>query len=162
MMRLAIVGVLMALPAVVCGQDLGRLDGSAVKSKSYVMYVAEGQNIAAGRRSVLEMNFRVADGFHVNSHPPKSELLIPTQIALQPANGVKLAAVEYPEGTSYSLTTDPTEKLDVYTGTFTIRLPVTATAGEHTVNGTLRYQACDRAACYPPKNLPVQVIFTAK
>jgi len=30
------------------------------------------------------------------------------------------------------------------------------------VDGTLRYQACDQAACYPPKSLPVEVIFTAK
>jgi hypothetical protein len=37
-----------------------------------------------------------------------------------------------------------------------------AEAGAHTVNGTLRYQACDNAACYPPKSLPVQMVFTAK
>jgi hypothetical protein len=30
------------------------------------------------------------------------------------------------------------------------------------VNGTLRYQACDNASCYPPKTLPVQILFTAK
>jgi hypothetical protein len=30
------------------------------------------------------------------------------------------------------------------------------------MDGTLRYQACDHAACYPPKSLPVQVIFTAR
>jgi hypothetical protein len=39
---------------------------------------------------------------------------------------------------------------------------VVATAGEHTIEGALHYQACDTAACYPPKNLPVQVAFTAK
>jgi hypothetical protein len=50
----------------------------------------------------------------------------------------------------------------VYMGDFTVKLPVVARAGAHTVDGTLRYQACDHAACYPPKNLPVQVIFTAK
>ena len=45
---------------------------------------------------------------------------------------------------------------------FTVKLPVVADTGTHTVDGTLRYQACDHAACYPPKSLPVQVIFTAK
>jgi hypothetical protein len=111
---------------------------------------------------VLELHFQVVDGFHVNSHTPKSELLIPTQILLQPAAGVKADAVEYPAGTSYSFSFDPSEKLDVYTGAFTVKLPVVAEAGTHTVDGTLRYQACDHAACYPPKSLPVQVIFTAK
>jgi hypothetical protein len=126
------------------------------------VYAAEQQSVAAGKRSVLELHFRVVDGFHVNSHTPKSELLIPTRVELQPATGVKADAIEYPAGTSYSFSFDPTEKLDVYSGDFTVKLPVVAEAGTHTVDGTLRYQACDHAACYPPKSLPVQVIFTAK
>jgi len=32
----------------------------------------------------------------------------------------------------------------------------------HTIDGSLRYQACDKAACYPPKSLPVQVMVAAK
>ena len=143
-------------------QQIGNLDAPAPKSKSYVVYAAEQQNIAAGKRSVLELHFQVVDGFHVNSHTPKSELLIPTQILLQPATGVKAEAVEYPAGTSYSFSFDPSEKLDVYTGAFMVKLPVVAEVGTHTLDGTLRYQACDHAACYPPKSLPVQVIFTAR
>ena len=81
---------------------------------------------------MLELHFRVVDGFHVNSHTPKSELLIPTQISLQTAAGVKAEAVEYPAGTSYSFSFDPTEKLDVYTGgAFTVKLPVVAELGTH-------------------------------
>lgn len=158
----ALAGWCMVLPGVLAAQMMGSLDTPVAKGRSYVVYAAEQQNVAAGKRSVLELRFRVVDGFHVNSHRPKSELLIPTQITLQPAAGVKLAAVDYPAGTAYSLSADPTETLDVYTGEFTLKLPVTAEAGEHTVQGTLRYQACDHAACYPPKNLPVQVLFTAK
>ena len=149
-------------PGALVAQEIGRLDAPAAKPKSYVVYAAEQQSVTAGKQVVLELHFRVVDGFHVNSHTPKSELLIPTQITLQPVAGVKLAAVGYPAGTSYSLAADPSEKLDVYTGAFTVKLPVVAEAGEHTVDGTLRYQACDQAACYPPKNLPVRVIFTAK
>ncbi len=157
-------GWLVALPgvAVVPAQQIGNLDAPAPKTKSYVVYAAEPQAVTAGKRSVLELNFRVVDGFHVNSHTPKSELLIPTKITLQPVAGVKADAVEYPAGQSYSLSFDPSEKLDVYSGAFTVKLPVVAEAGMHTVEGTLRYQACDHAACYPPKSLPVQVIFTAK
>ncbi len=169
-LRLALAGALLALPLtgvlpapqVANAQQVGNLDAPAPKPKSFVLYAAEQQNVTAGKRSVLELHFRVVDGFHVNSHTPKSELLIPTQIALQPASGVKAEAVQYPAGTSYSFSFDPTEKLDVYTGAFTVKLPVLADAGTHTVDGTLRYQACDHAACYPPKSLPVQVIFTAK
>jgi hypothetical protein len=153
---------LLAFATVGFAQQVGNLDAPAAKPKSYVVYAAEQQSVSAGKRSVLELHFRVVDGFHVNSHTPKSELLIPTRIELQPAAGVKADAVEYPAGTSYSFSFDPTEKLDVYSGDFTVKLPVVAEAGTHTVDGMLRYQACDHAACYPPKSLPVQVIFTAK
>jgi hypothetical protein len=141
------------------GQQLG---GEDAKPKGYVTYAAEPQVVKAGKPSVVELHFKVRDGFHVNSHTPKSELLIPTAIKLQPADGVNAAEVVYPAGTQYSFSFEPKEKLDVYTGTFTIKLPVVAAAGEHTVAGALRYQACDAAACYPPKTLPVQILFAAK
>jgi DsbC/DsbD-like thiol-disulfide interchange protein len=169
-LRVALAGVV-ALPLMVVSsparqvanaQQPGNLDAPAPKPKAFVLYAAEPQNVAAGKRSMLELHFRVVDGFHVNSHTPKSELLIPTQISLQPATGVKAEPLQYPAGTSYSFSFDPTEKLDVYSGAFTVKLPVVADAGAHTVDGTLRYQACDHAACYPPRSLPVQVIFTAK
>jgi DsbC/DsbD-like thiol-disulfide interchange protein len=161
LLALSLAGAPPASP-VANAQQVGNLDAPAPKPKSYVLYAAEQQNVTAGKHSVLELHFRVVDGFHVNSHTPKSELLIPTQITLQPAAGVKAETVEYPAGTSFSFSFDPTEKLDVYSGAFTVKLPVVADAGTHSVDGTLRYQACDHAACYPPKSLPVQVIFTAK
>ena len=153
---IALAGLLFAAPG------WQGLDAPAPKPKSYVVYSAEQQVVTAGKRSVLELHFRVIDGFHVNSHTPKSELLIPTQIALQPAAGVKAETLEYPAGTSYSFSFDPSEKLDVYSGAFTVKVPVVAESGAHTIEGSLRYQACDHAACYPPKTLPVEVLFTAK
>ena len=142
-------------------QQVGNLDAPA-KPKGHVSYVAEQQNVAAGKSSVVELRFKVDDGFHVNSHTPKSELLIPTAITMSPASGLKAGAPSYPAGTSYSFSFEPTEKLDVYTGEFVVKLPVVAQAGMHTIDGSLHYQACDHAACYPPKTLPVQVIVTAK
>jgi DsbC/DsbD-like thiol-disulfide interchange protein len=163
-LRVSLAAVLFAVSAaaVLSAQEVGNLDAPVAKPKSFVVYAAEQQNVTAGKRTVLELHFRVMDGFHVNSHTPKSDLLIPTRIELQPAAGVKSEAVEYPAGSTYSFSFDPTEKLDVYSGAFTVKLPVVAEAGTHTVDGTLRYHACDHAACYPPKSLPVQVIFTAK
>jgi hypothetical protein len=158
------IGLLLA--AVVCSGSLvaqqGALDTPAPKPKSYVVYAAEQQSVTAGKPGVLELNFRVVDGFHVNSHTPKSELLIPTRITLQAAAGVKPGEPQYPAGTAFTFSFDPSEKLDVYTGAFTVKVLVVAEAGAHTLDGTLKYQACDHAACYPPKSLPVQVVFTAK
>jgi DsbC/DsbD-like thiol-disulfide interchange protein len=148
--------------AMLFAQQLGSLDGPAPKVKQHVMFVAEAQTVAANKRGVLELKFRVEDGFHVNSHTPKSELQIPTSVSFDIAENVKLATAVYPAGQEFSFAFDPSEKLDVYSNEFVVKVPVIAAAGEHELKGELKYQACDHAACYPPRSLPVDVIFQAK
>lgn len=134
----------------------------AAKPKNTVVYVAESQTVAAGKKATIELHFKVVDGYHVNSHTPKSEYLIPTALKTDPSSGVTEGVPVYSAGQEFNFSFSPTEKLDVYSGDFTIKLPVTAEVGEHTVPAMLHYQACDHAACYPPKSLPLQVLFTAK
>jgi hypothetical protein len=160
MRTFALAGLLMASVTLVAQQ--GALNVPAAKPKQYITYAAEEQSAKVGKKSIVELSFKVAEGYHVNSHTPKSELLIPTILTLKPAAGTTAAAAEYPAGTAYSFSFEPNEKLDVYTGTFTVKVPVVATAGSHTIEGSLHYQACDNAACYPPKTLPVVVTVTAK
>jgi DsbC/DsbD-like thiol-disulfide interchange protein len=152
-----VVAIAAAVPA------LAQIDMNAPgKPKSYVLYAAEAQSVAANKSATLELRFQVVSGYHVNSHTPKSQLLIPTILTLQPAAGVKEGDLQYPQGVPYSFSFDPGDKLDVYAGNFVVKVPVVASAGAHTIEGSLRYQACDNASCYPPRNLPVKVIFTAK
>ena len=132
------------------------------KGKAYVVYAAEPQTVAANKPATLELRFQVIIGYHVNSHTPKSEFLIPTVVTLQPAAGVKAGELQYPHGMPYSFATDPNTKLDVYAGTFTVKVPVVASAGQHAVDATLKYQACDNASCFPPKTVPLKVLFNAK
>lgn len=132
------------------------------KPRATVLYAAEQQTVPAARRAALELRFQIVPGFHINSHTPNSQLLIPTALTLEPAPGVKLGALVYPAGVPYSFAFDPGVKVDIYAGSFIIRLPVVATPGDHTLEGALKYQACDNASCYPPKTLPVKIVFTAK
>jgi hypothetical protein len=71
-----------------------------------------------------------------------------------------IGRVTYPKGDDLSFAFAPDEKLSVYTGTFPIRVLVRPLRDviptKYMIHGQLRYQACDRAACYPPKNLPLQ------
>ncbi len=143
-------------------QDLGSPDTQPSRSRQYVAYAAEPQVVPAGKHGTLELHFQVQSGYHINSHTPKSELLIPTAVTLTDVPGVKLAPATYPVGSSYSFSFDPSTKLDVYVDGFTVKLPVTAAAGAHELHGTLHYQACDHAACYPPRTLSITVPFTAK
>jgi hypothetical protein len=132
------------------------------KPKTYVIYAAEPQAIVADKPATLELRFQVINGYHVNSHTPKSDFLIPTVVTLQPVAGVKPGELQYPHGMPYSFSFDPGTKLDVYAGTFIVKLPVVASAGEHTIDGSLKYQACDNASCYPPRTVPLKVLFNAK
>lgn len=126
-------------------------------------YVAEPEVVPAGRKAEVELHLRVRDGFHVNSHRPKSDLLIPTTATVKAAEpGVTVGEVAYPAGESYRFAGDPGEALDVYTGTVTLRVPVVAAKGEHVLQGMVRYQACDARSCLPPRTLVVAVPFTAR
>jgi hypothetical protein len=110
-------------------------------------------------QTTVNLNFRVPHGFHINSNTPKSEFLIPTALKMDVPTDIVLGKIDYPEGKDLSFPFSPDEKLNVYTGDFTIALSVhplkTVVPGKYVIHGVLRYQACDNAACYPPKTLPV-------
>lgn len=136
--------------------------GAPSRSRPNVVYAAEPQEVPAGKYAVLEVRFQVAPGLHVNSHTPHSQLLIPTALTLSPASGIRPGKLQYPVGRLFSFSFDPGDKLSVYEGNFTVKVPVVATAGEHVLSGTLKYQACNNASCFPPKTLPVKILFKAK
>lgn len=142
-------------------QDFGSLDSPPPRHHQFIAYAAEPQTLPLGKPAVLELHFQVEHGYHVNSHRPKSELLIPTRIELQPAAGVQVVDMEYPPGQEYTLAFAPREKLDVYADSFLVKVQVkSAAAGMYSLHGALKYQACDKAACYPPRLLPIDIVFT--
>jgi hypothetical protein len=109
--------------------------------------------------TMVDLNFRVPPGYHINSNTPKSEFLIPTALKMDLPTDIILGKIEYPVGEDASFPFSPDEKLSVYSGDFTIAVAVhplkSVVPGKYVMHGVLRYQACDNAACYPPKNLPV-------
>ena len=116
--------------------------------------------VKAGAITRVELDFRIGSEFHINSNKPHSELLIPTTLRLDTAAPLKIASVTYPAGQDMSFPFAPTDKLNVYSGDFSITTVVkalpTATNGTYPVGGELHFQACDRSACYPPKSIPVK------
>ena len=112
-----------------------------------------------GQPTMVNLNFRIPVGYHINSNTPKSEFLIPTALKMDLPTDIILGKIEYPAGEDRNFPFSPDEKLSVYSGDFTIAVAVhplhTVVPGKYEMRGVLRYQACDNAACYPPKNLPV-------
>jgi hypothetical protein len=110
-------------------------------------------------QTMVDLNFRVASGFHINSNAPKSEFLIPTSLKMDLPTDIILGKIAYPEGKDLAFPFSPDEKLNVYSGDFTIAVAVhplhAVVPGKYVMHGALRYQACDNAQCFPPKALPV-------
>ena len=150
-----IVGLILLSHAALFAQDL-----TGPKAPSVSMSPAPLTSVQAGKPGSVELRFRVAPGFHINSNTPKSEFLIPTALKLDPPTDIAIGKVVYPKGQDLSFAFAPDEKINVYSGNFQVAVVVRpmhdVIPTKYMVHGNLRYQACDNAACYPPKNLPVQ------
>jgi hypothetical protein len=153
-MKSAIAIALLLWPAASYAQeDFGR------QAPSIKMAAAPVITIMQGKASQIPLTFQVPSGYHVNSNKPKSEFLIPTVLKVEATTDIVIGGTSYPEGHDMSFAFAPDEKLNVYTGDFKVDVSVrplhSVQPGKYVVRGTLKYQACDNKACYPPKKLPI-------
>ena len=135
--------------------------------KNYVSTdVTPTVSLNPGKTAQVEMRFRVNPGYHVNSHTPNSELLIPTNLEFKPLDKIKAGTITYPKGEQFALDYAPREKISVYTGDITTEVPVVvakdAAAGTYSLKGELQYQACNNSSCFPPRSLPVEITVVVK
>jgi DsbC/DsbD-like thiol-disulfide interchange protein len=156
---------LLVLLAAVAG--FAQLDGSRPRGKSYVTTdVVPTLSIPAGQTAQAELRFRVNPGYHVNSHTPGSDLLIPTTLEFKPLEKIKAGKIVYPPGQQLALQFSPKDKLDVYSGDIVTQVPVIvakdAATGQYSLKGELQYQACNDNSCFPPKSLPVEITVVVK
>ena len=137
----------------------GAQDFSAAKRQSVSFEPPPITSVYRGRPSSVELQFRILSGYHINSHQPKQEYLKKTELQMDPPTDIAIEKVAYPAGEERSFPFAPDEKLNVYTGDFAVNVTVrplkTVLPAKYAVHAILKYQACDNAACYPPKQLPV-------
>lgn len=171
-MRRHLISVLSASFLVACGFPfvLARLasafpqGSSALPSASSIVKprtVVSLEPVPRGEEFQVAVVVDIARGFHMNSHKPTDEYLIPTTLTPQVPAGFQLTDTIYPNGRLEKFSFSPNKPLDVYTGSVTLRLRLVAQAnaplGAETIPVTLRYQACNDAACLPPVKVPVTV-----
>jgi hypothetical protein len=153
-MKLVLASTILLLAALAWAQDDLGPQGPAV-----TMAPAPVVTAVQGKAATVPLTFRVASGYHINSNHPKSEFLIPTALKVQATTDIIIGKTTYPDGQDMSFAFAPDEKLNVYTGDFNIDVLVrpllSVQPGKYVVRGTLKFQACDNAACYPPKQLPI-------
>ena len=126
-----------------------------------LLSVAPPQTLAAKRNEVVTANLEIQlkPDHHVNSNTPSDEYLIPLRFTW--TTGVAEAVeVIYPkpEMHKYSFSEKP---LSVYTGDFKaqtkFKILPNAKTGASTIEGKLRYQACNDRMCFPPRTIDVKI-----
>ena len=151
--RIFSIGCILLMSIAARPQDLQR-------GKAWVSMVPAGlTSIDRGTPGIVGLQFRVARGFHINSNQPKQDYLKKTELKLDAPTDIVIGRITYPAGQDRSFPFAPNDKLSVYSGDFEVGVTVrplhNVLPAKYAIHGFLKYQACDNAACYPPKQLPM-------
>ena len=134
--------------------------GQSGKAPSVSMAPVATVTAQRAAQTLVNLNFRVASGFHINSNTPKSEFLIPTALKMDLPTDIVLGKIDYPDGQGPDVSlfarrsTQRLHRRFHDHGRPCIRC-TRSTPGKYVMHGVLRYQACDNAQCFPPKTVPV-------
>ena len=112
------------------------------------------------------VSFKVDKGYHVQANPASKPNLIATTLTLTTHPQFDVAVPVYPVGKPWRLP-GAEEEVATYEGLVEIRFPIKAIAGaakpgNTTIEGKLRYQACDAKTCYFPMTIPVSIPILVK
>jgi hypothetical protein len=120
--------------------------------------------VTVGQRVALTLDVELKPHMHV--YAPGVEGYIPIDWTMKESDTGAVHAVSFPKSEMLHLPAID-ETVPAYTGRFRLTRDVTIGAadkvkpladgsGRFTLEGTLRYQACDDRVCYIPQNLPVK------
>jgi DsbC/DsbD-like thiol-disulfide interchange protein len=120
--------------------------------------------VTVGQRVALTLDIELKPDMHV--YAPGVEGYIPIDWTMKESDAAATHEVSFPKSAILHLPAID-ETVPVFTGSFRLTRDVTIAAadklkpladgsGRFTLEGTLRYQACDDRVCYIPQNLPVK------
>jgi thiol:disulfide interchange protein DsbD len=134
------------------------ISGASAQSPALTLKPPVGVVVKKGETVDVKLMAMLNEGFHLNSHTPTEDYLIP--LTLKWEGPLEATDVVYPapKMEKYSFDDKP---LSVLTGQFPLvtkfKAPASAAPGPVTLNGKVRYQACNNNSCFPPKNVAVAV-----
>lgn len=151
---LLVFSVVLASTPVAISQDVSAKD--VLAPTAYVSY----DPVARGMELQVAVVLKIRPGFHVNAHEVSEEYLIPTELRPEVPAGFKMGTINYPKGALETFAFAKNKPLNVYTGTATVRLPLTvlsnAPLGPQRIAMKVRYQACSSEICLPPVTKDVE------
>jgi uncharacterized protein YyaL (SSP411 family) len=128
-------------------------------SQALVTATAKIKTRTKGNQIDVEVQVKIAAGWHINANPAGQDNLIPTTITVDKDALIEINNVKYPKGKSMKFEFSP-ESVNVYDGTFTIPLklkqkPNTTIKKNVPIILKLNYQACNDTECSLPQELNI-------
>jgi suppressor for copper-sensitivity B len=125
----------------------------AAPQQARLALAADRTAYEAGATAHLAARVTIVPGWHVNSHRPTFEYLIPTTLTLTLPAGWPAAALRYPPAALRKFAFEA-QPLSVYDGEVAVladlAVPRGAARGSFPVRAALFYQACNQNQCLPP------------
>ncbi len=129
---------------------------SKPQETKHLTVVATTSAAAVAPGATVSLFLDVAPKALMHVYAPEQKGLVPVSLKLAADAGVKALPPKFPKSEPYKAVD---EVQAVYSKPFRIvqdvTVPAAASGSTITVNGTLRYQACDDKVCYLPVNVPV-------
>ena len=148
---------------VAASPDQEEVQGKQLRLKA----TASNSIVATGQRVALTLDIELEPNMHV--YAPGVEGYIPIAWSIKESAAAAAHEVSFPASKKLHLAAID-ETVPVYQGHFRLTRDITVapdaklrplldSSGKFTVDGTLRYQACDDRICYIPQELPVHWTF---
>jgi thiol:disulfide interchange protein DsbD len=136
-----------------------------VSNVVHVEAYASHECIGPGDSFQVAIIANIKPGFHINSHKPTDEYLMPTVVKFDETEGIIFGPVQYPEPQLIRFSFS-TSKLSVYEGKAAIiaqsQLSDDTSPSDVKVSGKLAYQACDDQKCFMPQavrfEIPLKIV----
>jgi thiol:disulfide interchange protein DsbD len=150
-------------PALILSLIVGSAVGAQPTSsaKNVVLEIFRARTaIPAGHELKIALRLTIAHDWHLNSHTPTFDYLIPTDFEILPREGVIVTDIQFPKGEKqkFEFAEQP---IDVYSGTVTIfaslRLSSRFSPGTDTLLAKLRVQSCNDHVCLAPSTISVSI-----
>lgn len=119
---------------------------------------ASTSNVAPGQHVTLTLDVDLQPDMHV--YAPGIEGYIPIDWNMQQTSAAEVQPAHFPRAEKLHLKAID-ETVPAYTGRFRLTRDVVIRpgSGRLTIEGSLRYQACDNRVCYIPQTLPLSWSF---
>jgi thiol:disulfide interchange protein DsbD len=123
-------------------------------------YLSHGA-VPLGESFSIAVSAAIKTGFHINSHTPTDEFMVPTRIEFVETAGISFGPAAYPVPAMVSMVSMGKKRdISLYEGTIVLlatgRVSNDTPIGKTTVSGKLTYQACNNVTCFMPETVPFE------